>query len=160
MQEQIVPKKQSRPSLVAQLMQTMMVMGRLGQANDRGKLLQKYGFSVPQMPMLFHISMSEKGVSIKDIAARLNITSSAATQLVQTLLRRGMLQKFKSPSDGRAVCISFTQSGKKEFAALQKGMLAQMQQSFSPVPDAELQEMIKLFQKIISYMKPLIPTKE
>jgi DNA-binding MarR family transcriptional regulator len=152
--------KQNRRSLVAQLMQTMMAMGRMGQAGDRGKLLQKHGFSVPQMPMLFNISMREKGISIKEIATSLNITSSAATQLVQTLLRREILQKVQDSSDKRAVRISFTAYGKKEFAAMQKGMFAQMEESFSAVPDAELQEMIEVFQKIITYMKPLTSVKE
>lgn len=160
MPETIPSNKQSRPTLVAQLMQTMMALSRANQGTGGAKLLQKHGFSVPQMPMLFHIAMHEEGVSIKEIAARLNITSSAATQLVQTLLRRGVLQKVQNPADGRAVCISFTPTGKKEFAAFKKGMLSRLEESFSAVPDAELQEMTAVFQKIIRYMKPLNPTKE
>lgn len=160
MQQAKTLKKQSRAALVAQLMESMMTIGRTGHGSDGGKLLQTHGFSLPQLPMLFHLSMHEDGVSIKEIAARLNITSSAATQLVQTLLRRGVLRKTQDPTDGRAVRISLTPFGKKEFAKFKKGMLSKVEHSFSAVPDTELEEMIAVFQKIIVYMKPLTPSKE
>ncbi len=150
----------TRSAMVAELMQTMMVIGRSGHGNDSGRLLRTHGFSVPQLPMLFHIAAHEEGCSIKEIASRLNITSSAATQLVQTLLRRGMLRKTTDPHDRRAVSISMTPAGKREFAAFRKGMLSRMEQSFNAVPDAELQEMISLFKKILSYIQPLNSTKE
>lgn len=147
-------KNKSRSALVAELIQSMMAIGRSGHSGDGGLILHKHGFSMPQLPMLFHINASENGSSVKEIAARLNVTSSAATQLIQTLLRRGVLKKTVNSSDRRALYINFTPAGKKEFAAFRKDMLSRMEKSFSVVPDAELEEMNRVFQKILTYIKP------
>jgi DNA-binding MarR family transcriptional regulator len=147
-----VAGKSTRKQLVERLIVGMISMRHADRDAGHSSILQRHGFSSPQMPMLVLIA-KVGSVSVKDIASRLNITSSAATQLVQTLIRHGSLRKTTDEKDRRAVRIEFTSLGKRKFAALRSDMLGEIEQIFKPVPDRELTEMINTFEKVLGYIK-------
>lgn len=144
--------KSSRKELVERLIIGMISMRHADRDAGHSSILQRHGFSSPQMPMLVLIAKMGS-VSVKDIASRLNITSSAATQLVQTLVRHELLHKTIDQKDRRAVRIEFTSLGKRKFAALRADMLGEIEQMFKPVPDREFTEMITTFEKVLGYIK-------
>jgi DNA-binding MarR family transcriptional regulator len=144
--------KSLRKHLVERLIVGMISMRHADRDASHSSMLLRHGFSSPQMPML--VLIAKRGsVSVKDIASRLNITSSAATQLVQTLIRHGFLRKTTDEKDRRAVRIEFTSLGKRKFTALRADMLGEIEQIFKPVPDRELTEMINTFEKVLGYIK-------
>ena len=51
---------------------------------------------------------SPTGVNLKDLAERLGITSSAASQVVDGLVKEGLLCRVPSQTDRRAVVITFS----------------------------------------------------
>jgi DNA-binding MarR family transcriptional regulator len=144
--------KSSRKQLVERLIAGMIGMRHSDRDASRANILQKHGFSSPQIPIMILIEKAG-GVSIKCVAKQLNITSSAATQLVQTLIRHGILRKTTDNQDHRAVRIEFSPSGKRAFGALHADMLGEIEQTFKPVPDRELSEMVAIFEKVLGYIK-------
>jgi DNA-binding MarR family transcriptional regulator len=144
--------KPTRRQLVERLISGMMNMRQADRDAGHNGILQKHGLSSPQMPVVMLVAQAGQ-VSVKDIASRFNITSSAATQLVQTLIRHDILRKTIDTQDRRAVRIEFTPKGKRTFAALRLNMLGQIEKVFKPVPDRELTEMITTFEKVLGYIK-------
>lgn len=54
------------------------------------------------------------GVRISDLAAELAVTVATATVAVQALERKGLVQKKRSPEDGRARTVTMTPAGRHE----------------------------------------------
>jgi len=115
-------------------------------------LFNKYKFSNQQMPLLVLI-YSEGNVLVKDAAETLGITSSAATQMINTLIKKGLLLRTVDTKDKRAVRISLSAKGKKIISDFHRDMLKNMQHSFKPISDTELNKVISVFNKVLFYLK-------
>jgi DNA-binding MarR family transcriptional regulator len=50
---------------------------------------------------------------IRDLADLLGVNSSTATRHCDRLQRRGLVRRDRSPDDGRAVCVSATEAGRR-----------------------------------------------
>ena len=57
-----------------------------------------------------------EGISLKELAGRLQMTVPAASQLVETLVSKGYLLRTPSPDDRRAVRIKLSEGGEEQFA--------------------------------------------
>ncbi len=61
-----------------------------------------------------------------EVAERLGVTASAATQLVDRLERRGLLRRTRDPEDRRAVVLVLTPSGRRLFRATAREVRAML----------------------------------
>lgn len=100
----------------------------------------------------FVLSMIQgfKKRSIKDIAQALEISSSAATQLVDGLVQSGFVTRKEDPNDRRLVQLELSPKGKKHIGATMKKRIAEMAEIFAPLTDLELEEFVRLHKKITS----------
>ncbi len=113
----------------------------------KDSFLTKHKLSRPQMVVMYFLS--EGGAkSIKDIASIMNISSSAATQMIAGLLRNGFLERIVHPKDRRSVQISFSKAGKKKFSEFKTQHLRQMQNLMSTLSDAEINLLLGIPKKI------------
>jgi DNA-binding MarR family transcriptional regulator len=58
-----------------------------------------------------------EGMRVLDIATQFGITKSAASQMVAKLIRKGFLDKKRSPSNNKEFLLSLTEPGWKAFRA-------------------------------------------
>lgn len=91
-----------------------------------------------------------KNRSIKDIAEMLGISSSAATQLVDGLVRRGYVVRQDDPKDRRSVRLELSPKGKKHVTATNEKRITEMAGLFDALTDSELEEYLRLQRKILS----------
>lgn len=91
-----------------------------------------------------------KNRSIKDIAETLGISSSAATQLVDGLVRRGYVTRQDDPKDRRSVRLELSPKGKKNVTATNEKRINEMAGLFDALTDSELEECLRLQRKILS----------
>ena len=61
-------------------------------------------------------------MSLKNLAKSLNLTTPAASILVETMVKKGALARCVSPKDRRAVCITVTSFGEKIYEILCRNM--------------------------------------
>ena len=87
------------------------------------------------------------GIGLKEIADLLGITSSAATQLADTLVKRGYLSRKRSPEDRRALKVRLSDQGKKQVDVLQ---MENLEKLFDVFDDEELLKYCELNKKIIN----------
>lgn len=93
--------------------------------------------------------VGERGAcSVKDIAEALRISSSAATQLVNGLVRGGHLVRKASKEDRRAVELSLSRQTKAKMKGMKEAALNKTLKLFQALNDRELAHYLALNKKI------------
>jgi MarR family 2-MHQ and catechol resistance regulon transcriptional repressor len=99
--------------------------------------------------IVLRIARNHDGINIKDIADRLGVTSSAITQLVDALVRKGYLKREGSPEDRRALKISISEEGMEKISTIRMWGLEKLIAVFDVLNDDELAEYCELNKKIV-----------
>jgi DNA-binding MarR family transcriptional regulator len=98
--------------------------------------------------VVLRIASQFDGISIKEIAAKLSITSSAVTQLVDGLVKKGHLKREGSREDRRTLKICLSEQGKEKIHALRIKSLEKLVSIFDVFTDEELLKYCQLNRKI------------
>ncbi len=101
-----------------------------------------------QWLVLQHLRKNEK-VTIKELAKALSITSSATTQLVESLVQKKYVIKKTSSDDKRALSLSLSEKSKKRMEALRNKRIQYMEHIFDVLTDDEFESYCYLLNKII-----------
>ncbi|MEZ0367875.1 MAG: MarR family winged helix-turn-helix transcriptional regulator [Candidatus Sericytochromatia bacterium] len=94
-----------------------------------------------------------EGTRITALAARMGVTKQAASQLVQDMVRLGMLELCPDPEDGRAKRVHFSAQGQQ---ALGEGLqlLALMQQELAAsMGQAKMAQLLELLQTLVPLLE-------
>jgi len=136
----------SRSAIIAQIMGSLqLIRKRMTEGTSTPPF---YPLTVAQGFLLFFIKKHEQA-SIKDIATRLFITSSAATQLVEGLTKKGYLVRRQDSADRRILKITLTKKGLTQLEKFTQVHLQQLSDILQPLSDQELAQYRDLHQKII-----------
>lgn len=87
-------------------------------------------------------------VGIKDVAKTLSISSSAATQLVEELVKNGYVLRKGDEQDRRALLLTLSPTYKTHMRQMHKKRMAQFMDIFDILTDTELAQYAKLNKKI------------
>lgn len=106
-----------------------------------------------------HITPSQWGVltliehrgqsTVKDAAKEMSVTSSAATQLVDGLVRGGYVVKTIDPTDRRKLTLTLSRRTHTQVDKIKKQVLKNLLKLFQGLSDTELDQFILLNQKIV-----------
>ena len=88
-------------------------------------------------------------VGLKIVAETLGITSSAATQLVESLVKKGYLVKQSDAKDRRALFLEIPPKFKRKMTAMKAKVAARFTKMFDALNDKELALYAKLNEKIV-----------
>ncbi len=102
--------------------------------------------------IVLRIVYQNEGIGVKEISHRLGISSSAATQLVDSLVRKGYLIREESPEDRRALRISLTVKTRELIDVTSARALGAVQSHFDVLTDEELHTFYKLCVKVANNM--------
>lgn len=91
-----------------------------------------------------------KKASVKDVAESLDMSSSAATQLVDPLVQAGLVLRTEDSEDRRSVQLELSELGKKHISDTKEKRISEMAEIFDELTDSELQEFLRLHKKITS----------
>lgn len=72
-------------------------------------LTVRQGSAVSQLKLM--LEDTPEGVSLKDLAKRMQMTIPATSLLVDNMVTKGFLERKPNPNDRRAVCIKLTERG-------------------------------------------------
>jgi DNA-binding MarR family transcriptional regulator len=79
---------------------------------ERSHFAKAIGLSIPQFGILMQLHY-RGNCGISDIGDRFDITSAAASQLVDKLVQSGLIQREEDPHDRRAKLLNLTDKGKE-----------------------------------------------
>lgn len=107
--------------------------------------------SPPHIHLLFTISSSPEGLSVKELAERSNITPGAVTQFVDILVKKGLVVREGDLNDRRIVWLKATELAKKQRDKFRKEHTAMMSKTFEGLSNEEIEQLIALFTKMADY---------
>jgi DNA-binding MarR family transcriptional regulator len=96
------------------------------------------------------IAGHHEGLSIKDVAERMGISGSAATQLVDLSVREGFLSREVDPHDRRVMRITITPSGRNRLEDFRKVHIGAMRDMLAALDDKEKETFRSLLKKIVA----------
>jgi DNA-binding MarR family transcriptional regulator len=98
------------------------------------------------------LAVSHHGaVTVKDIAQRFSMTSSAATQLINGLVNSRLLMRTTDMKDRRKSVLALTTQGKKMLTKARAYRLKRMTEMLKALTDKDLKQFIRLQEKIVSH---------
>ena len=103
-----------------------------------------------------------EGLSLKELAAILGISSSAATQQVNYLVKRGYLIRELNDADRRFIKISLSKEMSNPIGVFENSLIERFTEFFSELTDEELDLYSKLNSKIanqITQIKTILSCK-
>lgn len=112
----------------------------------------KYGITAPQMQVLNEV-MKHPKIGVKRLAEHLHMTHSTVSEIVDRLIKKGVLQKIKNERDKRSVDISLAEHvvgylNQNQTTAL-NGYLAEVLDQLSEEEQQTVQEGLQLLLQAI-----------
>ena len=103
------------------------------------------------MLILFH----EGKQSLKSLAERAQITSSASTQLTNELVKNGFLSRIEDSIDRRKLQLEMTEKGKSVFVEILKQRAKDSLEIFTALTDEELAQLEKIQKKVTNRLREM-----
>jgi DNA-binding MarR family transcriptional regulator len=135
-------RKEQIAGLVENFRALSKAMGKFGPS-----FLNELNITYTQMLILGLVKENE-GISLKNLAGMMGTTSSAATQQVDSLVRRGYLLRHESDTDRRLVMVRLTGEMDKQVEAMKTKFLEQLSPLFDRLTNEELAQYSALTAKI------------
>jgi DNA-binding MarR family transcriptional regulator len=108
-----------------------------------------YNLSGPQAELLYFLHGKET-MCVRDVACIMNTTSGAATQLIEGLVKEGIVERHARGGDRRYVHISLTDNGRAFFKDFQCKHLAHLACMLEVLSDADIVSINQARAKIIA----------
>ena len=84
------------------------------------------------------IAGNQDRLSIKDVAERMDISGSVATQLIDSSVKEGLLTREVDPNDRRIMRISLTDEGKSRLQKFREARVKAMSKVLSSLDEQEI----------------------
>jgi DNA-binding MarR family transcriptional regulator len=101
-----------------------------------------------QMEVLMLLHQSPSGLSMHELAEAQAITPSSATQLVDRLVRMGLVERLREEDDRRLVRVELSASARQKFEEMLHLHLRSLAVVTEPLGDAELRTLIDLLARV------------
>lgn len=124
---------------LAQLKRVMM--------RTRDQLLGELQLTRTQIEVLM-LLVGNDGQTIGDLAGSLAVTTSASTQTVETLVKRGLVERAADDTDRRIVRARLSAAGRQLAERLHKARVERMRQVFADLSDEDLTVMISVLARL------------
>lgn len=131
-----------RSTLFDQLNQSMMAIGK-----DMREGAVHCDCSPAQQHVLMVLGSYQQPIPIKELASTLQVTSAAATQHVDALVKQSYVSRAPKSEDRRVILAALTPAGRQLFQELGEAHSAFMYELFSGLTDTEFQCLVALFKK-------------
>jgi DNA-binding MarR family transcriptional regulator len=118
-------------------------------ASEMHHLFDEMQITHPQWIVVHHVKKSGM-INIKDLANLLGITSSAATQIVDGLVKKELLIRKRNKEDRRILNIELSEKAINKFDSIKSASFNTLSALFDVLDDKELQDYRDLNNKIAS----------
>ena len=114
-------------------------------------------FTLPQFMVLYYLSLHrEQSLTVSRLAAIINLSQPATSQLIDRLLQRGLLIRRENPEDRRQKLISINEEGLTLIERVEARRGEKMRQLFSEIPESDLERLQRALDDMAEIFQPLI----
>ncbi len=104
-------------------------------------------FSLAEVRVLFELAHRDRCTATQ-LCRELDLDAGYLSRILQSFLRRGLLERTKSERDGRETWLTLTQAGREVFEPLENGARAQIGALLVALPDAAQARLVAALRKI------------
>jgi len=115
--------------------------------SSRDHFLANLGVNKPQVEVLF--LLSKQPMNVKNIAEKLHVTSGAVSQIVENLVKSGLLLRGTSPTDRRGVLVGLSPEGKTRLKIIKQTYIKRLASTLSTVTDNQLESLQTITNQMI-----------
>jgi DNA-binding MarR family transcriptional regulator len=119
------------------------------------KVPNLYNLTKPQIELLYMLKHCG-ALTIKEIAERGSISSSAATQLVDTMVITDYLERTEDSEDRRNVRVKISRNGLKRLNNFHKKNLCVITKIMEVLSDQELSDLNGHLEKVLSHLQIIL----
>lgn len=109
-------------------------------------LTVRQGSAVSQLKLM--LEDSPQGVSLKELAKRMQMTVPATSLLVDNMVTKGFMERKPNPDDRRAVCIKLTERGLSLFDDVYARFHDELDRRAQDLSQEELEAFSSIVEKI------------
>lgn len=102
---------------------------------------------------VLHLLLHRESIAVKDAAESLGITSSAATQLIDALVKQGLVTREEGKEDRRLVELRLSKKAALHVAQMREVYLERLSEVFEALSDQELAQYVSLSKKLAALAK-------
>ncbi|MFA5866421.1 MAG: MarR family transcriptional regulator [Actinomycetota bacterium] len=145
---------ESRESIISDIVKDMGAFRRsmFGRPKLAGKLMLKKAHSLisPAQGELLHILKTRDSLTVKETAEMMGVTGSAVTQLVDPLVRAGLVTREHDENDRRSVRVSIAAKGREKMTIFERHHKRHLTVLLEPLTVEELRTYRDLHRKIVN----------
>jgi DNA-binding MarR family transcriptional regulator len=113
-----------------------------------GHDLERHGMSVTGFSILVVLESAGGSLELRTVRHRLGISKANASEVTATLAGRGLVERRRSPRDGRAVTLWLTPAGERALHELFPAHAGRVRDAFVPLEADEKRELARLCRKL------------
>ena len=136
---------------IEQLFVTMMQFGKLMSQHAQESHEERTATMLQLMALQYLIE--QPNGTVTEVGNLLELSKSSSTQLVERLVKAGLVKRIHDEEDRRIVRLNITENGKKEFITIKSRIIEEMQRVFSKIPSKDLCEFIRIQISLVETLK-------
>lgn len=113
----------------------------------RAHLTELFDVTLPQFEVLCELERRGRPVAMSKISGRLNVTSSNLTGVIDRLVRKGLVRRFRSKKDRRVQHVELTPEGRSAHAEIAADNALWLTRAFTNLTDDEVIQLRKLLRR-------------
>jgi DNA-binding MarR family transcriptional regulator len=137
-----------REALVQELVEDFIKLRQL----SKRQLTSQSGLSTAQAGLLFLLAHHHR-VTGNKIARLLGVSASAASQMMDPLVEKGLVDRVRDDNDRRIVYLVLTTDGHQLLKQHKQQIMEHLRQALDNLSDQELNQLGKLHKKIITHIE-------
>jgi MarR family transcriptional regulator, organic hydroperoxide resistance regulator len=104
--------------------------------------------TAPQVEALMLLREHPEGLSMHELAAAEGSTPSSATQMVDRLIRLGMVERLREDADRRVVRVQLSATALERFREVMVARVRALEGVTAALSDTELRTLVQLLEKL------------
>lgn len=115
-------------------------------------ITQRYGLTVSELSTIYELN--ENGaLNITEIAQRVGLSKAAASQMIQRLVRQGLLERSENPVNRREKHVRLTPAAQAIKRQVDEAILERMAAAFAAVPDSKIERLSRALQEVLGALE-------
>lgn len=113
-----------------------------------------FGVTMTQASVLM-LLMHDGRKTMSEVASALGVSKSAATQLLESLIEQGFVERVRDEDDRRVVYVSVSHKGLQHFKRVRRGGARRIMGLFDLLDDTELEQIEAITTKLVERAKEI-----
>lgn len=115
---------------------------------------RQFGVTMTQASVLM-LLVHEGRKTMSEVAAALGVSKSAATQLLDSLIEKGFVERVQDDEDRRVAYVSVSRKGLQHFKRVRRGGAGRIMEVFDLLDDTELEQIETITAKLAERVREI-----